>query len=244
MANSNAELIDYSDTIGSFVFLSQKGQLFSLNGISISANFSKLAPRMNSASFHVVYPLVSKIKPSNIVLVIHPGERGQTYFLMDIKTGPFKKSIKVYQETVDIIGSALEENMFPIIHLGELQKATLQSHKNQTPLSVPIRHIELRESLPLPWGASVKDLFVANAEVKANDKTHTLEEKLNILRNELKISMFENYLEKCLWLNIKSGSLGKLKLRKTQIDFSPFSPSDAQASSFIHSLEKMKTAVL
>lgn len=205
MANSNAKLVDYSDIIGSFVILSQKGQLFALNGISISTDFSKLAPRMNSTSFHVVYPLVSKIKPSNIVLVIHPGQRGQAYFLMDIKTGPLKKSIKVFQETVDIIGSALEDDVFPIIHLGELQKAALQGHKNEAPLSVPIRYIELRETLPLTWSASVKDLFLANAEVKTTDKTHALEDKLNILRDEIKISMFENYLEKCLWLDTESG---------------------------------------
>ena len=204
--NSNAKLVDYSDITGSFVILSQKGQLFALNRISISTHFSKLAPRINSASFHVVYPLVSKIKLSNIVLVIHPGQRSQTYFLMDIKTGPLKNSVKVFQETVDIIGSALEDDVFPIIHLGELQKAALQGHKNEAPLSVPIRYIELRETLPLTLSASVKDLFLANAEAKTTDETHALEDKL--------------------------------KFSKSEIDFSPFKPNDAHASSIIDSLEK------
>ena len=238
MADSNAGLVDYSDTIGSFVILSQKGQLFALNGISISADFSKLAPRINTASFHAVYPLVSRVKPSNIVLVIHPGERGQAYFLMDIKAGPLKKSVKVFQETVDIIGSALEDDVFPIIHLGELQKAALQSRKNQTPLSIPIRYIELRESLPLTWGASVKDLFLVNADFKGGDKTSALEEKLETLREEVKVSMFENYLEKCLWLDAASGYLGKLKFAEPDVDFSPFGPGDAQTTSFIQSLQK------
>lgn len=237
MADSNTGLVDYSDTIGSFVILSQKGQLFALNGISISADFSKLAPRINTASFHAVYPLVSRVKPSNIVLVIHPGERGQAYFLMDIKAGPLKKSVKVFQETVDIIGSALADDVFPIIHLGELQKAALQSRTNQTPLSIPIRYIELRETLPLTWSASVKDLFLVNADEKG-DKTSALEGKLEILREEVRVSMFENYLEKCLWLNAETGYLGKLKFEEPHATFSPFGPGDAQTTSFIQSLAK------
>lgn len=43
---------------------------------------------------NAVHPLVYRVKPSNIVLVIHPGDRAQAYFLMDIKAGPIKMSIK------------------------------------------------------------------------------------------------------------------------------------------------------
>ena len=102
MPDTNPGLVDYTDTIGS------------------------VAPRINTTSFHAVYPLVSRVKLSNIVLVIQPGERGQSYFLMDIKAGPLKKSVNVFQETIDIISGALEDDVFPIIHLGELQKAALQ----------------------------------------------------------------------------------------------------------------------
>lgn len=87
-------------------------------------------------------------------------------------------------------------------------------------------------------GASVKDLFLANADIQNRDKTDALEEKLDILRDEIRISMFENYLEKCLWLDMDSGNLGKLKFSKVKVDFTPFDPSDAQATSFIQSLEK------
>ena len=67
MADTNLGLVDYTDTIGNFVILSQKSQLFALNGISTSTDYSKLAPRINIESFHAVYPLVLRVKPSNIV---------------------------------------------------------------------------------------------------------------------------------------------------------------------------------
>lgn len=238
MADSNSGLVDFSDTIGCFVILSQKGQLFALNGIAISSDFSKLAPRINSASFHAVYPLVARVKPSNIVLVIHPGERGQAYFLMDIKTGPLKKSVKVFLETVEIISNALADDVFPIIHLGELQKAALQSRKNQTPISIPIRYLELRQPLPPTWGASVKDLFLANAETKSSDKTSALENKLETVREEVRVSMFENYLEKCLWYDAGADCLGSLKLTEPSVEFSRFSPTDPRTTSFCQLLAR------
>ena len=237
MTSADPQLLDFSDSIGAFVILSQKGQLFALNGIAISSDFSKLAPRMNTASFHAVYPLVAKVKPSNIVLVIHPGERAQAYFLMDIKAGPMNKKIKVFQETVDIITGALEDDCFPIIHLGELQKAALQSRKNQTPLSIPIRYLELRPTLPLTWSAAVKDLFLENAET-TGDKTAKLENKLVVLRDEVRETMFENYLTKCIWMDASSGYLGKLQFNNLTPKFAPFGPGDAQTTSFLQSLAK------
>lgn len=237
MADASPELLDFSGSIGAFVLLSQKGKLFALNGISISSDFSKLAPRINTANFYAVHPLVSRVKPSNIVLVIHPGDRAQAYFLMDIKTGPMKKTIKVFQETVDIITSALEDDCFPIIHLGELQKAALQSRKNQTPLSIPIRYLELIPTLPLTWSAAVKDLFLVNAEA-SGDKTVLLEDKLRVLRDEVRDSMFEIYLTKCIWLDSASGYLGRLQFENTNQKFSPFGPGDAQTTSFMQSLAR------
>ena len=236
----NAGLIDFTGMIGSFVILSQKGQLFALNGIAISPDFSKLAPRINTTSFHAVYPLVARVKPSNIVLVVHPGERGQAYFLMDIKAGPMKKSVKVFQETVDIITSALRDDVFPIIHLGELQKAALQSRKNQTPLSIPIRYLELRATLPLTWGAAVKDLFLANAETDG-DKTAALEEKMRILKEEVRLAMYENYLEKCIWFDEQTSALGLLKFEGLKTQFTAFGPSDPQTTSFVQGLARTES---
>ena len=50
--------------------------------------------------------------------------------------------------------------------------------------------------------------------------------------------MFENYLEKCLWLDAETGYLGKLKFEEPHATFSPFGPGDAQTTSFIQSLAK------
>ena len=237
MATEGAEILDFSDSIGAFVILSRKGQLFALNGIAVGKDFSKLVPRINTANFHAVYPLVARAKPSNIVMVIHPSEHAQAYFLMDIKTGPMKKTIKVFQETVDIITNALEDDCFPIIHLGELQKAALQSRKNQTPLSVPIRHLELRPTLPVTWSAAVKDLFLQTAGA-VGDKTKVLEEKLQVLRDEVRESMLENFLVKFIWMDAESGYLGRLRMQGTRSKFTAFGPGDAQTTSFLQSLAK------
>ena len=138
---------------------------------------------------------------------------------------------------MDIITSALEDDCFPIIHLGELQKAALQSRKNQTPLSIPIRYLELIPTLPLTWRAAVKDLFLVNAEA-SGDKTVLLEDKLRVLRDEVRDSMFENYLTKCIWLDSASGYLGRLPFENTNQKFSPFGPGDAQTTSFMQSLAR------
>jgi len=236
-AQGSSSLLDFSDSIGSFIILSQKGQLFALNRILISRDFSKLAPQIAGANFHVIYPLVARVKPSNIVLVIHPGERAQAYFLMDIKAGPLKKTIKVFQETVEIITSALDDDAFPIIHLGEMQKAALVSRKNQTPLSIPIRFLELRRTLPEGWSAAVKDIFLANTE-PSRDKTKPLEEKLQRLRQAIRNTMYESFLTKCMWFDAEGGYLGRVEFDGASVIFKPFGPGDAQTTSFIQSLAR------
>ncbi len=237
-AESSAVLLEFSSSIGSFVMLSQKGQLFALNAIGLSRDFSKIVPRLNPANFHPVYPLVVRVKPSNIVLVAHPSDRAQAYFLMDLKAGPTKKTVKVFQEPVEIIVNALEDNLFPILHLGEIQKAVLHSRKNQSPLSVPIRYLELRDNLPATWTAAVKDLFLANAESSAEEKTLRLERALGTLQDAMKTSMFDHYLAKCMWLDSASGYLGKLSFDGMAPVFHPFGPGDAQSTSFVQSLAK------
>lgn len=234
---ANPDMLDYSELIGGFMCLSQKGQLLALDGISISSDFSKITPRTSAANFHAVYPLVAKIRPSHIVLVAHPGDRTNAYLLMDMMEGDQKKRVRVRQETSEIVMTALKSDVFPIMHLGELQKAATESRNKQTPLSLPVRYLELREHLPETWSAAVKDIFLANAE-SVEGKAHVLEEKLQILREEIRTTMLDTYLSKCMWLNEKSTMLGMIRCKETHSEFVPFDTGDSQITAFINSLER------
>ena len=86
MASASGELLDYSQTVGSFFMLTPKGQLFALDHLYLSRDFSRIVPRINAVNLHAVIPLVEKIVPSSFILVLHPGDRANAYFLTD---GPF-----------------------------------------------------------------------------------------------------------------------------------------------------------
>ena len=107
---------------------------------------------------------------------------------MNIKAGPLKKSVNVFQETIDS-SSALEDDVFLSSIWGNCNRQRCKVAPTRF-----IRHIELRETLPLTWSASVKDLFLVNVDEKG-DRTSTLEGKVEILREEVRVSMFENYRE-------------------------------------------------
>ena len=135
-------MLDYTSTVGGFLFWSPKGQLFALKRFVVTRDFSKIQPQVASANFHAAYPLFSRMTESNINLVLHPTQQAHAYFLMDIQAGPKKKTIKVFQESSEIIASAIESHKFPVIHFGELQKAVMTSRQNQSPVSIRIRFLE------------------------------------------------------------------------------------------------------
>ena len=234
---ADPQMLDYSEPLGRFLFLSQKGQLFALDGLSISADLSKLAPRASSTSFNAVYPLITRIRPSNVSLVVQAGEPSNAYFLVNRSRDGSGKRMRVRQDTPEIIMTALKSDRFPVVHLGELQKIVNTSQKNQSPLSLPIRYLELRPQLPDTWSAALKDVFFANAESN-QDKTEVLEQKLRILRDEIKATMLEQYLSKCMWLNDGGSMLGMLRYKENNTEFVPFDTGDSQITAFVNSLEK------
>ena len=126
-------MLDYTSAMCGFLFWSPKGQLFSLNRFVVSRDFSKILPQVASANFHVAYPLFSRMTESNINLVLHPTQQAHAYFLMDIKAGPTKKTVKVFQESSEIISNAIASQKFPVIHFGELQKAVMAPAANSLP---------------------------------------------------------------------------------------------------------------
>ncbi len=224
-------MLDYTAVMGGFLFWSPKGQLFALNRFVVSRDFSKILPQLASADFHVVYPLFSGMIESNINLVLHPTQHAHAYFLMDIKAGPTRKTVKVFQESSEIVGNALASQKFPVIHFGELQNAVVTSRRNQSPISIRIRFLELRPNLPKILRDAAMEVFVANANPEGN-KEARLEYKLATLAKELRRGMVENYLVKCLWLNPVTNHLGMMTCNDQLSGFSKFVSGDADVTAF------------
>jgi hypothetical protein len=224
-------MLDYTGTVGGFLFWSPKGQLFALNRFVVSRDFSKILPQVASADFHVVYPLFTQMTESNINLVLHPTQQAHAYFLMDIKAGPTRKTVKVFQESSEIIDNAIASQKFPVIHFGELQKAVMTSRRNQSPISIRIRFLELRPNLPKVVRDSVTEIFVTNADPGGN-KQARLEYKLAAVAAELRRGMVENYLVKCLWLNPITNHLGMMTCNDQLSGFSKFVSGDADVTAF------------
>lgn len=224
-------MLDYTGTVGGFLFWSPKGQLFALRRFVVTRDFSRITPQVASANFHVAYPLFSRMTESNINLVLHPTQQAHAYFLMDIKAGPTKKTVKVFQESSEVITSAIESQKFPVIHFGELQKAVITSRQNQSPISIRIRFLELRPNLPRVLREAATEIFVANANAEGN-KDARLEYKLAALARELRRTMVQDYLVKCLWLNPITNHLGMMTCNDQLSGFSKFISGDADVTAF------------
>lgn len=224
-------MLDYTGTVGGFLFWSPKGQLFALNRFVVTRDFSRILPQVASANFHAAYPLFSRMTESNINLVLHPTQQAHAYFLMDIQAGPKRKTVKVFQESSEIIASAIDSQKFPVIHFGELQKAVMTSRQNQSPVSIRIRFLELRPNLPKALRDAATEIFTANAETEGN-KEARLEYKLATLARELRRGMVEDYLVKCLWLNPITNHLGMMICNDQLSGFSKFISGDADITRF------------
>lgn len=230
-------MLDYSDMVGRFPVWSPKGQLFALNQFVVSADFAKVQPRVTSADFHVLYPLLSTMNPSNIILVLHPGDRAHGYFLMDIKAGNASKQVKVFQEAEEIALEAIATKRFPVIHFGELQKAVVTSRANKSPLSIRLRYLELRPGLPDTLLEAATETFIANATA-TGDKGMRLEYKLAQVDIALKRLMVDKYLAKCVWLDPVTSHLGKMMCNDQKSGFAKFITGDAQITAFGRALER------
>jgi hypothetical protein len=230
-------LLDFTGSVGRFLLLSPKGQLFALTGFRTSADFARLVPQICGASFHDIYPLIAGSRPSRILLVLHPGEHAHAYFLMEIETGGTRRVAKVFQEAEELVAEAVKDDLLPVILLDELQKAAAMSRRNRAPLSVRLRYLELRANLPQSWREAAKEVFLGNAAV-GGDKGEILESRLVELRREINRSMLDGYLGKCIWLDARSGLLGRPAPNRDRSGFTSFVTGDPNVVSFGKSLAR------
>ena len=224
-------MLDYTGTVGGFLFWSPKGQLFALNRFLVSRDFSRIQPQVASADFHVAYPLFSRMTDSNINLVLHPTRQAHAYFLLDIKAGQTRKTVKVLQESSEIIANAIASQKFPVIHFAELQNAVITSRRNQSPISIRLRFLELRANLPKTLRHAAAEIFTTNANPGGNKQTR-LEYKLAAVATELRRTMVDNFLVKCLWLNPITNHLGMMTCNDQLSGFSKFVSGDADITAF------------
>jgi hypothetical protein len=230
-------LLDLSGSLGSFFMVSKQGKIFALERLSAAPDLSKMIPEIYTGDFNTLYPLVADIRPSNMVMVIHPGKQAKSHFLMDVKAGSMKKSVKVLEEASEVISRTLEDGAFPIILLGELEKAFFISRMKGIDMVIPIRFAAFKSSLPAAWVQVIEELFRANAEL-GKEKAARLDNHLELLRATIEETQLKEYILKCIWLDMDSRGLGKLTLDAGGVRFTPYDPHDRQFFAFYKALQK------
>jgi len=234
--NSLEGAMDFSDSIGAFFVLSKQGKLFALKGIRISRDFRTLAPQVfTSGRFSVLYPLVSRIRASNVLLVVHPP---QVYFLMDVRRGDSQAARqRVYAEVDEIISESLDDNLLPVLTLVEMERAVAASRRKQTPLIIRVRLLELKEALPQEWVEEIKRLFLLNCDMRG-EKEARLTAQLNRIGRNIRNTLLSTYLGKCMWLDVRTTEFGTLIKGEDGIGFKAHDPYDDQFRSFVNALVK------
>lgn len=201
-------MVDLSSVLCGFLMVSQQGRLFALEHIEASETLDRFAPRPCPVSLEGLAPLITRLRPSPIALVVHPGDPPRSYFLTSLQTAGRQRQMKVFQSTDDIVTESLNAGGWPMMHVGELQRAAAAVRDKATTLSVPIRQAELRPNLPTPWREALHGVFTANLE-PADEKTSLMEEHVGRLRASISRTMIDGWLAHCLWLDPETGLVGR-----------------------------------
>ena len=201
-------MVNLSRSLGAFLMFSQKGRLVALERIEANETLDQFRPRPSTVSLDGLEPLFVRMRPSPMTLVIHPGHPPTSYFLTVVPTGDRARCVKVFQTSEEIVKESIHAGLWPVIDVGELQRAALAVRDNATTLSVPVRRAELRENLPEEWREELRGVFLANLE-QPSDKNSLLEDHVIRLRHAISHTMITGWLGNCLWLDPKSGLIGR-----------------------------------
>ena len=88
-------LLSFQESLGRFLVVSPKGQLFALDDVRIAEDYSKVVPGICPADFHVATTVGLKLDESNLTLVLQPRDQASAYFLTRLPGGASNKPIKV-----------------------------------------------------------------------------------------------------------------------------------------------------
>ena len=212
---SGPKLLSFKDSVGRFLVVSPKGQLFALEDIQIAQDYSKVVPALCSADFHIATTVALKLEPSNFTLVLEPRDAGHSYFLSR-SPGASTQPVRVEQNAQEIVKAAVAEHRFPVIVLADLRQSLSNTLKRMSdrrlpapPIALPLRHLVLRSSAPDEWVESIKHLFLVNAEGDP-DKDGLLDDRLEQLNVRIKRAMIRRYLLECLWTDRGRKRIGRM----------------------------------
>lgn len=236
-AGDATEIREYVSSIGAFFLLNKKGKLLALRGVKVSDDLATFVPKAANADLTALYPLVSQIKQSSIMMSVSYGATPSTHYLMQVNMGGSKQTLRAPGKTMDIISNSLESDTFPIIAQADLERAVQKARSEGGALSIPIRTLELRKSLPAHLTALIKEIFIDNAR-GGNDKGIGLQQDIDTLKISIRDTILSDYLAKCMWLDKDAGRLGSLVMEEGKVSFRILDSDDPELSSFLVVLEK------
>ncbi len=209
-------LLSFQESLGRFLVVSPKGQLFALDDVRIAEDYSKVVPGICPADFHVATTVGLKLDESNLTLVLQPRDQASAYFLTRLPGGASNKPIKVFQEAEEIVRTAVDNGRFPVIVLADLHRMLTQARARMTakhlpapPIPLPVRYLVLRPTAPTDWVDSISKLFLLAAEGDP-DKAEVLNDRLDELNTRIKRSMVRQYLLDCLWTDPGRKRIGRM----------------------------------
>ena len=127
---------DYVSSIGAFFLLNKKGKLLALRGVDIADDLSSFVPKAAEADLTALYPLVSSINQSSILMSVKYGPDPHVHYLMRVSMGGAKRTLRAPGKTMGIISNSLESDTFPIIALADLERAVHKARDSGEPLRV------------------------------------------------------------------------------------------------------------
>lgn len=228
---------DYVDSIGAFFLLSKKGQLLALREVMVRDDGGSFTPRAIPTDLTPMYPLVSTIKPSSLVLSVAYGPRPSAHFMMQVNLGGKKQNIRAPGKILDIVGKQLDGDTFPVIGQADLEAAVHAGKSSGKPLQIPIRTMELRSSVPDSLKSRIKEIFLHNAS-GGSTKGHTLKGDLIALRAAVRDTLLTDFLTKCMWLEKESGRLGTVHKDGDDVRFTIIDSDDPDLRGFLVALDK------
>lgn len=230
-------LLCHDGVLGRFLMVSEQGRFLVLNGIDIARLMKGTSTKDLGLDFRPLYPLVSRLKTSNLTLVIEAGTRALSHFETQLNIGGHDTSIRVFEGCKELVTSAITDNIFPVIYVGDLIKAAGDEKAVGKTLRIPVRSIELCSGIPDEWRGAVRDLFLSYAG-DSTQKTQLLRDQLCLLSDRVGFYMVETYLTKCVWLDPVTGLLGKMAARESAPGFRAFVTGDAEITEFSLKLAK------
>lgn len=240
---SGPEMVDCSDFMARFAFISSEGTPFALDGFSVAIDVTRLNPAAAQISLRPLKPLFAGMRESSVVLVVQPWDATPAYFMVQVGKGSARREVRVHQTGLEVATKAFAEGKLPVLSAKDVQHAAIHARDTGTPMRVPIKYLQWRENLPARWREAATKVLAANAEY-ASPKSDTLAEPMANLRAAERKTVVGEFLARCIWIDHRSEQLGYLAARRVwreendHFGFSPYPEGDAKMRAFARSLTR------